>query len=158
MLKQIAVALAVCAFAGPALADEELAGEWGQEARELYEVTVDALQGEPLPETFDTALMRFSVNSTRLGAWIDERGGPSDLGCIFRGMAEEAELQLGVLERNQADEAALRRLATLFYDAEGIALAAINSERDSSGYNQLQHSLSCPADPEIARQYLIEQP
>lgn len=158
MLKHIAAAIVLGALALPAAADEALAGDWGREAGHLYQVTVASLQGAPLPDDFDDDLVRFSVNSGRLGDWIDTRGGPQDLGCIFRGMSEEAELQLTILEAETDDAPALRRLATLFYDAEAIALAAISSQTDPSGYNQLQHSLSCPADPEIARQYLTEQP
>ena len=79
---------------------------------------------------FETEIERFAYAATQLGRWIDGNDGPSDLGCIFRGMAEEGVLQLDALEEagNARDTRdSLLRLAVMFSDAEVIAAAATQS-------------------------------
>lgn len=158
MLKRILTAAALICCPLSASADADLANAWGFKAGTLYAVTIDALEGEDIPASFEDDLMRFAVTSDRLGGWIDETGGPSDLGCIFRGMAEEAELQLGMLEQPGTRDSALRRLATLFYDAEGMATAAVHATAHPSGYNEVQQVATCAANGRQITQYLTEQP
>lgn len=71
-------------------------------------------------------LQRFGLAASRLSAEIDQRGGPTDLRCIFRGMAEETDKQLGAADaaRTGADQAqALARLTHMLKDAVEIAPA-----------------------------------
>lgn len=158
MMKPLCLALCV-AFAVPAaLADEaDLAREWGAKAGFLYEDTAAGLQSGALPPHYEDDLMRFAVTADRLGTWIDATGRPHDLGCIFRGMADEAELQLDQLQEPTAREGALRRLATLFNDAENIGLAASYAQPGAEG-PEVGAPMSCPANPGAALQYLTEQP
>ena len=146
-------------FAVPtATADEaELARDWGAKAGQLYQETVAGLHGEDLSNRFEDDLARFAVTADRLGSWVDESSRSHDLGCIFRGMADEAELQMSLLEQPGRRGEALHRLATLFNDAENIGLAATYAEPETvPGAGAAD--MSCPANPEAALQYLTEQP
>src|SRR5262245_25858353 len=72
-------------------------------------------------------LQRFGLSASRLSLEIDQRGGPTDLRCIFRGMAEETDKQLTAASaasngREQAE--ALGRLSHMLSDAVEIAPAA----------------------------------
>ena len=155
MVKLLYLALCLAFIAPGALADEtDLAREWGAKAGFLYEDTAAGLQGGALPPRYEDDLMRFAVTADRLGAWIDATGRPHDLGCIFRGMADEAELQLSQLQTPSTRTAALRRLATMFNDAENIGLAASYAQSGA----ETDAPMSCPANPVAALQYLTEQP
>lgn len=158
MLKRILTVAALIAWPLSASADADLAAAWGHKAGALYVTTLDALEGETVPATFEGDLIRFAVTSARLGGWVDETSGPGDLGCIFRGMAEEAELQLDLLDDPVARQGALKRLATLFYDAENIAAAAVHANAHPSGYNEVQQPSICAANGHRVVQYLTEQP
>lgn len=154
MLKPFGLALCLTFALPAAQADEaDLAREWGAKAGMMYEDTAAGLQGAVLPARYEDDLARFAVTADRLGAWIDETGRPHDLGCIFRGMADEAELQLGALSVPASRSAALRRLATMFNDAENIGLAASYARP-----GEVSEEKSCRANPEAALQYLTEQP
>lgn len=158
MLKPLGLALCLVLALPTARADEgDLARDWGAKAGLMYQDTVAGLQGTALPARYEDDLARFAVAADRLGAWIDATGRPHDLGCIFRGMADEAELQLGQLETPGARESALRRLTTLFYDAENLALAASYTDAGSDGAEGSAPA-SCPANSAAALQYLTEQP
>lgn len=142
----------------PAQASPELALDFGNEAAMLYTETAHALAGAPLPERFEDDLVQFSVTAGRLAAWVDRSGRPSDLGCIFRGMSEEAAGQLDAMTQSGARAASLRRLAALFHDAQMISLAA-RYAKPSETQGQADTALaSCPADPSLTRQYLTVQP
>jgi hypothetical protein len=86
-----------------------------------------ALKPKALAPDLVTDLQRFGLNATRLSADIDAHGGPIDLRCIFRGMAEETDVQLkaaatATTGAQQAD--ALDRLSHMLRDAAEIAPAA----------------------------------
>ncbi len=149
-----------------ALASPELAEEWGSRAASLYDETEDMLATSRAgyisntSDAFVEKLASFSVTASRLGSWIDRGEGPSDYGCIFRGMAEEAELQLVILEDTSdftARHQALKRLATLLDDAQSIAVASAYSVR--TGSNAATNApASCLANLASIDQYLTEQP
>ena len=134
-----------------AQASTELARQWGVEASRLSGATSEMMlavdMGESLSVTDEFAmdLYRFGRTSADLAVWIDDTKGPNDLGCIFRGMADEAETQLSSLETRPERET-LRRLSSLFADAEMIAIAA---QRRSPTPGLLAHTktASCAADP-----------
>ncbi|MEM7327844.1 MAG: hypothetical protein AAF437_03830 [Pseudomonadota bacterium] len=124
-----------CLIAAPfsAQANTELARQWGVEANRLSIETTDLITavdlGEPAEITDRYALdvYRFGRTSADLARWIDHSNGPNDLGCIFRGMATESEVQLSELETPTEpidQRESLRRLAIMFADAEMIAIAA----------------------------------
>ena len=69
---------------------------------------------------------RFGLAASRLSVEIDRRGGPTDLRCIFRGMAEETDKQLAAAggATTGADQAkAYARLTDMLKDAVEIAPA-----------------------------------
>ena len=71
-------------------------------------------------------LQRFAVAASRLSLEIDQRDGPKDLRCIFRGMAEETDVQLNaasVATTGTAQSVALSRLSHMLKDAVEIAPA-----------------------------------
>ena len=150
--------LCLCALILPfsAAASPELAEEWGVKAGALYSQSVELMEvlsrdGEiSLKSQYITDLERFALTASKLGSWNDERTGARDLGCIFRGMAEEAELQLDALENPKSDTgqaAALRRLITMFDDAQTISAAAASAAR--AGITEIPANASehsCPAN------------
>lgn len=132
-MKRAILCLLLSALPLTANASTELARQWGVEAGRLSAETVSLMLavdlGEPaeLSETLTLDIYRFGRTSADLARWIDGSNGPDDLSCIFRGMASESEDQLMALEQadtplSQRDH--LRRLASMFADAEIIALAA----------------------------------
>ncbi len=132
-MKRILLAVFALALPMSAAASPELATDWGIKASQLYGETVDLIEAveagdnPAIPSDYETGIARFALAATNLGSWIDGNDGPSDLGCIFRGMAQEGEVQLDALETadNRQDmHASLKRLATMFSDAEIIAAAA----------------------------------
>lgn len=71
-------------------------------------------------------LQRFGLAASRLALEIDQRGGPTDLRCIFRGMAEETDAQLRLASSaptGTSQAAALSRLSHMLKDAVEIAPA-----------------------------------
>lgn len=71
-------------------------------------------------------LQRFGLAASRLSLEIDQRGGPTDLRCIFRGMAEEADAQIKLASSattGTLQAAALSRLSHMLKDAIEIAPA-----------------------------------
>jgi hypothetical protein len=86
-----------------------------------------ALKPADLAPNLVTDLQRFALAASRLSLEIDQRGGPADLRCIFRGMAEETGKQLSAASAatNGAQQAAaLSRLSHMLSDAIEIAPAA----------------------------------
>ncbi len=159
------ILLCLCAFILPlsAAASPELAEEWGVKAGALYSQSVELMEilsrdGDiSLKSQYITDLERFALTASKLGSWNDARTGARDLGCIFRGMAEEAELQLDALENPTSDAgqaAALRRLITMFDDAQTIAAAAAAAARagiTETPANASAHS--CPANRAFLEQF-----
>ena len=71
-------------------------------------------------------LRRFGLAASRLSLEIDQRGGPTDLRCIFRGMAEETDAQLRLATSattGTLQATALSRLSHMLKDAVEIAPA-----------------------------------
>ncbi len=71
-------------------------------------------------------LQRFGLAASRLSLEIDQRGGPTDLRCIFRGMAEETDAQLKLASSattGTLQATALSRLSHMLKDAVEIAPA-----------------------------------
>lgn len=135
MLKRL-TCLLLCASLSPvALASPDLAETWGAKASDLYGSTLvmlDTGTSSDLADDYIIGVERFAVTATRLGTWNDNSHGPADFGCIFRGMAEEAELQLDALETATSAtdrEAALKRLIGMFDDAQAISAAAAHAAR-----------------------------
>ena len=135
-MKRILLAIAAAALPFSASASPELAGNWGMKAGDLREQTaslietLDASGKADITPAFETEIERFAYAATQLGRWIDGNDGPSDLGCIFRGMAEEGVVQLDALEEAETAREtrnSLLRLAVMFSDAEVIAAAATQS-------------------------------
>lgn len=108
-----------------------------------------AAKPQPISPLLSSDLQRFSLAASRLSVEIDQRGGPTDLRCIFRGMAEETDKQLTAADKaaTGADQAqALARLTHMLEDAVEIApavggLSPAKSRATKSGAG----STECPA-------------
>lgn len=151
MLKRFALGFASLALVNVANASPETAEDWGAQASGLYQTTVELLssveagQAIDLDPVFTNGLATFSATAGRLAIWVDTDGGAKDFACIYRGMAEEAELQLYALE--DADgranaKSALTRIATMLDDAQSIAAASAYAARH--GMNTSSTG-ACPA-------------
>lgn len=137
-----------------AQASTDLAQQWGKEAGRLSSQTVDMMlaidlgEDMTLTDQFALDVYRFGRTSADLAVWIDNSKGPNDLGCIFRGMAAESEKQLQTLETStetQPQRESLRRLASVFADAEMIAIAAQQRAPAPSLISKSSHA-TCSAD------------
>ncbi len=86
-----------------------------------------ALKPSPLGAGLVSDLQVFGMSASRIALDISARGGPQDLGCIFRGMAGETDAQLSAIANASTgaqQAAALDRLSRMLRDAEEIAPAA----------------------------------
>jgi hypothetical protein len=132
-------AAATAALHGVPVTAEPPALSIGAEAARLNQ-QVKAAQSEAArrpalkPAALDAALVQdlqiFGMNASRMALDISARGGPQDLGCIFRGMAEETDVQLGAAAsavNGTQQAAALDRLSRMLRDAEEIAPAAVKA-------------------------------
>ena len=137
-----------------AQASTDLAQQWGKEASRLSGTTanmmlaIDLGEDMALTDEFALDVYRFGRTSADLAVWIDDTKGPNDLGCIFRGMAAESETQLRTLETSteiQPRRESLRRLASVFADAEMIAVAAQHRAPTPGLISQASHA-TCTAD------------
>lgn len=165
MLKRISsnlvvLALSTLALTSAAQASPETAEDWGAQASALYGTTANLLQSlntnqpSDLEETYIDDLARFSVIAGRLAVWVDTSGGAKDFGCIYRGMAEEAELQLDALEAADTTaeaKTALTRIATMLDDAQSIAVASAHAARHGADTAPTGH---CPASAVSLDTYL----
>ena len=158
-----AMTLSTLALAAPAYASPETAEDWGAQASDLYGTTTTLLQALNSPQNSDLedeyvdGLARFAIIAGRLAVWVDTSGGAKDFGCIYRGMAEEAELQLDALETasTKADaKAALTRIATMLDDAQTIAVASAHAARTGTNTAPAGH---CPASTIPLDTYLTGQ-
>lgn len=92
-------------------------------------------------------LQRFGLAASRLAVEIDQRGGPTDLRCIFRGMAEETDKQLTAAggAATGADQAqAYARLTHMLKDAVEIAPAVGGLPPAKAGTAKVP-AAQCPA-------------
>jgi hypothetical protein len=108
-----------------------------------------ALKPQPLTPTLVTDLQRFGLAASRLSLEIDARGGPEDLKCIFRGMAEETGKQLAAVSSaaTGAQQAmALSRLSLMLSDAARIAPAADGpaAQKQTAADSSSAAANSCP--------------
>lgn len=156
MLKHAFVALMLASSVTPAFASPELAEAWGVKASSLYGETVALLDAAKAGETpaltddYVSELERFAVTAHRLGTWNDTVKGAGDFGCIFRGMSEEAELQLSTIETAVAASErapALKRLVAMFDDAQIISAAAAHAARNGKSARTDDGPRACPANP-----------
>lgn len=138
-------------FTGVANASPETAEDWGARAGVLYGMTTKFLNtstyasNSQLEVDYLEGLTQFAIIAGRLAVWVDTSGGAKDFGCIYRGMAEEAELQLETLETVSTQEdaaAALTRIATMLDDAQSIAVASAHAARTGTSSLESSH---CPA-------------
>ena len=154
MLKQFLILLCLLPFALPAQASPQLAKSWGGSATQLKQQTtalilqIDRGKTMNVSEAYALDVYRFGRNSDDLARWMKTSAGPEDLGCIFRGMSEEAETQLLILEQASQparQKQALQRLVYMFADAELMAeTAAQHLPRPSLSQGKPQSS--CQAD------------
>lgn len=95
-------------------------------------------------------LQRFSLAASRLSVEIDQRGGPTDLRCIFRGMAEETGKQLDAAAKaaTGGDQAkAYARLTHMLKDAVEIAPAVGGNATAASSARAA--AATCPASKDF---------
>lgn len=111
----------------PAFANPTLARSWSDEAK-LLEARINTSPAGNLPEDLKSDIQRFGRIAGRLAnSGSAENPLPHDLGCIFRGMKEETDLQLSHLKPDaSADEvsAARVRLTKMFDDAVDVGQSA----------------------------------
>lgn len=153
-----ALAAIVLALAGPAHADT-LADQVKAEAQRLLvqvsaaETTAKARPGAKAPvvaPALVTDLQRFSLAASRLSIEIDQRGGPTDLRCIFRGMAEETGKQLDAAAKatTGGEQAkAYARLTHMLKDAVEIAPAVGGNATAASSSRAA--AAQCPASTDF---------
>lgn len=134
-MRHLFVVLVVAlALSGPAAADTLAQQVQAEAARLLGQVTPleKAARAKPgakavaLAPALQSDLQRFGLAASRLSSEIDTAGGPADLRCIFRGMAEETGKQLVAASgaKTNGDQAkALSRLSHMLKDAVEIAPA-----------------------------------
>lgn len=124
--------LTACLLSGalaalPALANPTLARSWSDEAKVL-EARINTLPDGNLPEDLKSDIQRFGRIAGRLAdSGSAENPLPHDLGCIFRGMKEETDLQLSHLKPDAAPDevsAARVRLTKMFDDAVDVGQSA----------------------------------
>lgn len=149
----ICVLLAAPAWAGPRDARDQ--GALAQDlltAVELAQANAAAAYNRPAPE-FDpelaTQLQRFGYLAFRLATEIDQSGGPADLACIHRGMAEETDVQLGAISdaKTGSDQAqAFDRLISMLDDAVMVSEATARALKDPDPANARSPAIgTCPA-------------
>ena len=102
---------------------------------------------QPVAPALSADLQRFGLAASRLSVEIDQRGGPTDLRCIFRGMSEETDKQLtaAAVARTGADQAqAFARLTHMLKDAVDIAPAVGGLPPKQTGAAKAS-AAQCPA-------------
>jgi len=155
LLAILAIALSTIA---PAYADT-LADQVKAEAQRLLaqvtaaESAAKARPGAKAPVVtlaLVTDLQRFSLAASRLSIEIDQRGGPTDLRCIFRGMAEETGKQLDAATKatTGGEQAkAYARLTHMLKDAVEIAPAVGGNATAASSSRAA--AAQCPASTDF---------
>ncbi len=95
---------------------------------------------------FAQKVRAFSKASAALSAQIDQRGGPRDLRCIYRGMAADAPKRLAAAQAARtagAQAQVFSEMAALFADAVEVtpqSPAQLADRHDGA-------AAQCPADP-----------
>jgi hypothetical protein len=96
----------------------------------------------PVQDPVLTALSEFSLQAYQLSRAVEDSGGPTDLGCIFRGMSEDAQHRADLLleAATRADHArAYQEIARLTGQAAEIAATPEAQAAGLSAY-------SCPVE------------
>lgn len=134
-MKRILAAFALAALLALPAAADTLAQQIHTEASRLLlqvksaEAAANAkpsARPAPLSPALVADLQRFGLAAVRLSREIDKAGGPTDLRCIFRGMAAETDNQLKAASgatNGAAQAKALSRLNHMLSDAVLIAPA-----------------------------------
>lgn len=134
-MKRFAFSLAIVVVATTAAFADTLPDQVRAEASRLLKQVDGAkaaasvrpgLKPQPLGPDLVGGLQSFGMSASRLSIEIDKTGGPVDLRCIFRGMAEETDNQLkaaAAAETGAQQAVALDRLAHMLKDAVEIAPA-----------------------------------
>ncbi len=140
------------AYAGPAVSDDlfDAFSAFNEQAQVLETLANDAAsrsgahpfappEGYALSGEFARRIDQFSDLATGLVVRLDAKGGPKDLRCIYRGMAEDAKRRLAALQRAQnagAQAVILNGLGALFSDAREVtpqSPAALADHHDEGG-------------------------
>lgn len=134
-MKRLAVLLSLALLTALPASADTLAEQVRAEAARLL-AQVNAAEGaakarpaakpQAVAPALSADLQRFGLAASRLSVEIDQRGGPTDLRCIFRGMAEETDKQLTAAggAMTGADQAqAYARLTHMLKDAVEITPA-----------------------------------
>lgn len=146
-MKRILAAFALATCLGAPAAADTLAQQVQAEASRLLtqvrsaEAAAQArpsARPAPLAPALVLDLQRFGMAAIRLSSEIDQRGGPADLRCIFRGMAGETDKQLAAISTAATGSAQARALAGLTHilsDAVVIAPAVGGSAQAKAAAN-----------------------
>ncbi len=97
----------------------------------------------PAGDPFLADLQDFALEALALSRAIEERGGPQDLRCIFRGMGRDVADRIEALETapdRAAQSRAYRAIERLARQAADIA-----EDPQASGVDTTYHT--CPAEP-----------
>lgn len=155
MLKHLLCATILLCGSATAAASPETAEHWGTQASDIYQDVSQMLRGVDdrvyvgIPSEFEAKIVRFASTASHLAVWTDETQASPDLGCIYRGMAEEAEVQLIALEDAQSAksyQAALKRIAAMADDAQSIAVASAHAGRTGE---QVAPTGQCLTNPSL---------
>lgn len=155
MKRIIAAAALVLTLAAPAAASPLSEQVQTEAARLLTQVSAaeKAARAHPrarpaaLAPALQADLQRFGLAASRLSTEIDRTGGPKDLRCIFRGMADETGAQLTAASAavTGADQAkALARLSHMLKDAVEIAPAV--GGKATAASSSRAAAATCPAN------------
>ena len=127
-MSSLLLAISACCMLTPmAQANPSLARDWAEESKELNAEMSHGEETALSPELV-FRLQRFGRTASRLAISGSETTPlPHDLGCIFRGMAEETTVQLSAMDdaENTSDvQAARARIVHMLDDAEMVGEAA----------------------------------
>lgn len=136
-----------------AQANPDLARSWSEEAS-LLEARINTSPEGNLSEDLKSDIQRFGRIAGRLANSGSEANPlPHDLGCIFRGMKEETDIQLSHLSPEASTEDisnARTRLVKMFDDAADVGQAAAIALEAGVALDQAETTsdepAQCPAD------------
>ena len=148
LLAALILAAALTPFASADGADdiEDLAGAIAQEAaaraHALARAPAAPAIAPPAGDPFLADLQDFALEALALSRTIEERGGPGDLRCIFRGMGRDVADRIEALETapdRAAQSRAYRAIERLARQA-----AEIVEDPEARGVDAAHHT--CPAE------------
>ncbi|MEM6625527.1 MAG: hypothetical protein AAF719_02385 [Pseudomonadota bacterium] len=161
---------AMCALSAPAFANADRAAQLGLDASALKleltglqsaAETANVLDAVQLDDALSHRLQLFGASASRLSIDAEAHGVADDFACIFRGMAEETDVQMRALKSADASgdqKTPIARLVKMMDDAEIVGAAAAHAfARDGSKSLSDRSAKTCPANP-AQTQYLTLQP